>query len=134
MGGPRPPAPALAPTVPAAGSLLQTTFALLAVLAVLAACAWFLKRYGPRPQAGQSNLHIVGSLHLGTREKIVVVEVGDQWIVVGATPGRLNALASMPRQEGLAASAADAARAGQAGPPANFAAWLKQTIEQRHER
>jgi flagellar biogenesis protein FliO len=28
-----------------------------------------------------------------------VVEVGEQWIVVGASPGRMNALATMPRQE-----------------------------------
>jgi flagellar biogenesis protein FliO len=26
-----------------------------------------------------------------------VVEVGDQWIVVGASPGRVNALATMPQ-------------------------------------
>jgi flagellar protein FliO/FliZ len=48
---------------------------------------------------GNSNVKLVGSLSVGTRERILVVEVGEQWIVVGASPGRMNALATMPRQE-----------------------------------
>jgi flagellar protein FliO/FliZ len=49
---------------------------------------------------------MVGALSLGGRERIMVVEVGDQWIVVGASPGRVNALATMPKQEGAALTAA----------------------------
>ena len=33
------------------------------------------------------------ALSVGARERILVVEVGEQWIVVGASPGRMNALA-----------------------------------------
>lgn len=132
------PAPAvIAPApigAPAAGSLMQTIFALVVVLAALAALAWFLKRFGPRQPTGQSNLHIVGALNLGGRERIVVVEVGDQWIVVGASPGRINSLATMPRQEGLAASAADAQLTPHATPATNFSDWLKQTIDKRHAK
>ena len=130
---PAAPPPAAAPvTMPSGsptGSLLQTLFALIAVLAVLAALAWFLKRYGPRAGiGGGANLRIVGSLNLGGRERLLVVEVGDQWIVVGASPGRVNALATMPKQEGAAPTAALSAH----GPAANsFADWLKQTIEKR---
>jgi flagellar biosynthetic protein FliO len=65
------------------GSLLQTLFALIVVLAVLGALAWFLKRYGPKAGGGGANLRIVGSLNLGGRERLLVVEVGNQWIVVG---------------------------------------------------
>jgi flagellar biosynthetic protein FliO len=127
-----PPATATGPvTMPGAtptGSLLQTLFALVAVLAVLAALAWFLKRYGPKAGGGTADLRIVGSLNLGGRERLLVVEVGSQWIVVGASPGRVNALATMPKQEGMAPTAALAAH----GPAANsFADWLKQTIDKR---
>lgn len=123
--------PASVGAAPAATSLLQTIVALLVVLGTLIGLAWALKRFGPRPAAGMSNLHIVGALNLGGRERIVVVEVGDQWIVVGASPGRINALATMPRQEGIAASALDAANAPQVP---NFAQWLKQTIEKRNAK
>jgi flagellar biosynthetic protein FliO len=126
------PAPAPGPvTMPAGsttGSLLQTLFALIVVLAVLGALAWFLKRYGPKAGGGGANLRIVGSLNLGGRERLLVVEVGNQWIVVGASPGRVNALATMPKQEGIEGTAALAQHA----PSANsFADWLKQTIDKR---
>ncbi len=132
------PAPAAGPvTMPAStptANLLQTLFALVAVLAVLAGLAWFLKRYGPRAGGGTANLRIVGSLNLGGRERLLVVEVGDQWIVVGASPGRVNALATMPRQEGAGAHGGGAtlAQGAHAAPSANsFADWLNQTIDKR---
>jgi flagellar protein FliO/FliZ len=112
----------------AAGSLLQTTLALAFVLALLVGAAWFLKRYGPKSITGGTAVKLVGALNVGARERILVVEVGEQWIVVGASPGRMNALATMPRQEG--ASSAPAAQAGL--PSANFAEWFKQTIEKRN--
>jgi flagellar protein FliO/FliZ len=129
----RPQAPAAVPQAPAvpqaaasAGSLLQTIAGLTAVLGMLALFAWGMKRYGPRQPAGAAGLRIVGALNLGGRERIIVVEVGDQWIVVGASPGRVNALATMAKQEGPATLAPDAAAAG------NFADWLKQTMAKRN--
>jgi flagellar protein FliO/FliZ len=120
------PTPA-AGTTSAGGGLLQTTFALLFVLALMLGLAWFLKRFGPKNfGGGNSNVKLVGSLSVGTRERILVVEVGEQWIVVGASPGRMNALATMPRQE----SSEPAATASV--PTANFAEWLKQTLDKRN--
>ncbi|HWJ95442.1 MAG TPA: flagellar biosynthetic protein FliO, partial [Telluria sp.] len=114
------------PAAPSTGSLLQSLLALVFVLALLAALAWFVKRFNPRGIGSSANLRMVGSLSLGTRERIVVVEVGDQWIVVGASPGRINALASMPKQEG-----AEPQPAAAGTMPAGFADWLKQTIDKR---
>ena len=123
--------PVTMPATSSTGSLLQTLFALMLVLAVLGALAWFHKRYGPKAGGGNANLRIVGSLNLGGRERLLVVEVGNQWIVVGASPGRVNALATMPRQEGPEAGASGATLA-QHTPSANsFADWLKQTIDKR---
>ena len=119
---------------PAAGSLMQTIAALALVLAVLAGLAWFLKRFAPKMMGGgNANLRLVGALNLGARERIVVVEVGNQWIVVGASPGRINALATMPRQEGGEGSAtlASAAAPVSAG---SFSDWLKNTIDKRNAK
>jgi len=136
---PRPAAPgATVPpvTMPAGSStnsLLQTLFALILVLAVLGALAWFLKRYGPKVGGGNANLRVVGSLNLGGRERIVVVEVGNEWIVVGASPGRINALATMPRQDGQNGDngGTNAALAPHGPAAHSFADWLKQTIDKR---
>jgi flagellar protein FliO/FliZ len=120
------------PTPPAGasstgGGLLSTTLALLFVLALMLGLAWFLKRFGPKGLGGgNSNVKLIGSLSVGARERILVVEVGEQWIVVCASPGRMNALATMPRQE----SGEPAQQISL--PTANFAEWFKQTIEKRN--
>ena len=118
----------MAPTA-STGSLLQTIFALMFVLALLIGLAWAMKRYGPKALGGNSKMRVVSSLNLGGRERIVLIEVADQWIVVGASPGRINALATLPRQEGELPQLSNA----QHGPAAaNFSEWLKQTIEKRN--
>jgi flagellar protein FliO/FliZ len=115
---------------PSAGSLVQTIFALVLVLALLAALAWAAKRYGPRVAGNSANLRMIGALNIGGRERIMVIEVGDQWIVVGASPGRVNALATMPKGD----APASATLAGHAPSASNFADWLKQTIDKRNAK
>ncbi len=122
------PAPAAPAPSPAAGGMLQTILALLFVLALLGGLAWFMKRFGPKAPGGNTRLRLLSSMSLGGRERIMLIEVADQWIVVGASPGRVNALATMPRQDD------DGATPGQPNSPAaaNFSEWLKQTIEKRN--
>jgi flagellar biosynthetic protein FliO len=123
--------PVTMPASSATGSLLQTLFALIVVLGVLGALAWFLKRYGPKAMGGSANLRVVGSLNLGGRERLLVVEIGNQWVVVGASPGRVNALATMPKQESADMAGTGATLAPHAPPANSFADWLKQTIDKR---
>jgi flagellar protein FliO/FliZ len=112
-----------------AGNLFQVLFGLVVVLGLLAGAAWLMKRFGAvRPAAG-SVARIVGGVSVGTRERVVVIEVADQWIVVGVAPGQVNSLATMPRQE-LPSSSGVAPIGDQNLPP--FAAWLKKTIEKRN--
>jgi flagellar biosynthetic protein FliO len=133
------PAPVVPPvTMPASsatGSLLQTLFALILVLGVLGALAWLLKRYAPKAMGGSAHLRVVGSLNLGGRERLLVVEVGNQWIVVGASPGRVNALATMPKQqqeqERADTGGTGATLAPHTQPANSFGDWLKQTLDKR---
>lgn len=108
------------------GSVFTMLFGLVAVLALMAAIAWLLKRFGlAQSLAGNAVAKVVGGVSVGTRERVMVVEVGEQWIVVGVAPGRVNALATLPRQE-LAAS-----QEVKAGTPA-FATWLRHTMDKRN--
>ena len=108
-----------------AGSLLQVAFGLAVVLALMAAAAWVLKRMGMTGTAGNSVARVVGGVSVGSRERVIVLEVADQWIVVGVAPGRVNPLATMPRQE-VSSGPIDTADGK------NFSAWLRQTIEKRN--
>ena len=120
-----PATPAPATTAPSsAGGLLQVVFGLLVVLGLLAGALWLLKRMGGGRFAPGSVVKIIGGVSVGNRERVMVVEVADQWIVIGVAPGRVSTLATLPRQDHPAAQAA-------AGAP-NFSTWLKQTIEKRN--
>lgn len=111
--------------VDSVGNLLQVLVGLVVVLALMAGAAWTLKRLGVTKGVAGSVAKIVGGVSVGSRERILVVEVGEQWIVVGVAPGRVNALATMQRREtGVAPVAAPEAK--------NFSAWLKQVIDKRH--
>ncbi|MFL9923741.1 flagellar biosynthetic protein FliO [Herbaspirillum lusitanum] len=108
------------------GSVFTMMLGLIAVLAIMAAIAWLFKRAGlTQGLSGNSAAKIIGGVSVGTRERVMVIEVADQWIVVGVAPGRVNALATMPRQE----------HAAPANTPvgAGFSSWLKQTMDKRNQ-
>ena len=116
---------AAAPLPASPGSMLQVMTGLLLVLGLLAAIAWSMKKFGAGKHASAGAIRVVGGLPVGSRERILVVEVADQWIVVGVTPTSITALSTMPKQESAATYSAL--------PPAkNFSAWLQQTIDKRH--
>lgn len=110
------------------GSVLQVIFSLLLVLAAVFVVGWILKRIN-LPQQGAGNaLKVISGVAVGQRERIVLVEVNDTWLVVGVAPGQVNALHSMPK--GTLPSAAS----GATGTENKFQGWLKQVMEKRDVR
>ena len=78
--------------------LLQATLGLALVVGMILALAWVAKRLTPGAlRGGGTPLTIVASQAVGQRERVVVVEVADQWLVVGVAPGRVSALTTMPK-------------------------------------
>ncbi len=122
--------PAYTPPPPAAvssGSILQVLFSLLLVLAAVVLVAWILKRINLPQQGAGSLLKVVGGVAVGQRERIVLLEVNDTWLVVGVAPGQVSALHSMPKAA-LPALQTDLP----SGPDGKFQGWLKQMIEKRN--
>jgi flagellar protein FliO/FliZ len=74
---------------------LRATGALIVVLCLVFLLSWFFKKMMVNKVGNNSVARIVGGVSLGSRERLVVVEVGTQWIVVGVTPGRITALANL---------------------------------------
>lgn len=111
------------PAISAAGSLLQVFIGLIAVLLLIAATAWVAKRFGVTRSRASNVLHVISSASVGTRERVVVVEVGESWLVIGVAPGSVNALMTLPRGE-VPSPAAPSLNA-------SFAAGLQQLIEKR---
>ena len=64
---------------------------LLMVLVLIVICAFILKRFNLVQQGG-SQLKVVASLSLGSKERVIVVQVGDQQFVLGVTSQQINLL------------------------------------------
>jgi flagellar protein FliO/FliZ len=87
------------------GGLFQAVFGLLIVLAMIYGFFWFLRRYGPGQMTGQGVVKVVGGAMLSPRERLVIVEVRDTWLLLGVASGSVNVLHTLdkPSAEELAA-------------------------------
>lgn len=93
-----PPAPA-APVISGGASLAQAGLGLFAVIALILGLAWLARRVGlVRHGTGGATMKVVGSLTLGARQKVVMVEVGDTWLVLGVSAGEIRPLHTLPAQ------------------------------------
>lgn len=81
--------------VSSTGSMLKMVLGLAFVLAVMALVAWVLKRMMPGIGKQQSAVRIVGGVSVGSRERVVVLEVAGRWLVVGVAPGQVSAIANL---------------------------------------
>lgn len=104
--------------------MLQFGLGLAIVLGLIVAAGWFMKRYS-LGSTGAGLIKVVGGTAVGQRERVVIVEIGETWMVLGVAPGRVSALHTLPRGD------TGAPQPPPAGTPASFAAWLKQTTERR---
>jgi flagellar protein FliO/FliZ len=84
--------------------LLQVVLALLLVLGAIVALAWLLRRIGPGRATAGGMLKVVGGVMIGPKERLVVVEIGQTWLIVGVGTASVSLVHSMPRPEGADAA------------------------------
>lgn len=105
------------------GTYVQTFFGLLLIVVLIAGLAWYARKLSSGQAFGRNLMRVVGGVALGPRERIVLVEVGEQWLVIGLVPGQIRTLHTLPKGE----LPADQPPAGDG----SFAGWLKLMTEKR---
>lgn len=120
-----PPSPAVS-----SGSIVQILFSLMLVLAVIVLVGWLLKRMNLTQQNSGSHLKMLGGIAIGQRERIVLVEIDETWLVIGVGPGQIRTLHTLPRPEG-----SDGNNVVQQARPGDgkFAALLSSVIRNRQQ-
>lgn len=83
----------------AAASLLQAGFGLAVVVGLIFLFAFVARRFGLQPSGSSRILKVVSSTMIGQRERVVVVEIGSSWLVLGVAAGQVNALHTMPAEK-----------------------------------
>jgi flagellar protein FliO/FliZ len=81
-----------------ATSMLTVLLSLALILGGFVAVAWFARRYLPGMGA-QGAVKVVGTTAVGTRERVVVVEVGGTWLLLGVGGGNVRLLHTLPRPD-----------------------------------
>nr|WP_306218781.1 flagellar biosynthetic protein FliO [Pseudomonas sp. Pse1] len=76
-----------------AGQLTQLVLGLLLVLGLIFLLAWLLRRVQQAGPAGKGQvIELIGSRALGPRDRLVLVQVGNEQVLLGLTPGTITAL------------------------------------------
>lgn len=71
-------------------------------------------------------MKVIGGVALGPRERIVLLEIAEEWLVIGIVPGQIRTLHRLPKgnlfqEDALAASAEKP-----------FAQWLRNISDRRN--
>ena len=86
------------------GAVLSTLLAVIVALAIVLGLAWLaikgLRRWQDRFQPGGEEagkpIRFLRAMPLGQNERLVLVEVSDERMLVGVTPGGISLLKSWP--------------------------------------
>ncbi len=73
-------------------SVFGVVFSLLIVIAVIFMLAWIMRRMNGTAPKPNALMKVVGGLSMGTRERVVLVQVGEQQLLLGVAPGRIQTL------------------------------------------
>lgn len=130
-----------ATVAPSTGDTLgRMVWGTVIVLLAIAAVAWFLRRVLPGQGYSKAGvIRQVGGLQLSPRERVVVLEVGGRWLVVGLHGGQMTALGEVSpsaTESAVADSMQAAEPSAQAisaqaivDPQASFAVRLQQAMQ-----
>jgi len=101
------------------GFFMQSVTALFIVLASVIALAWVMRRFGRLQSSAKGALQMIDGMALSTRERIVLVQVGDTQILLGVAPGRVEAVHVLDKP---------VVTGGQEEVTGNFAARLREVL------
>jgi flagellar protein FliO/FliZ len=71
------------------GSLTQLTLSLFAIVALILAISWALKRLKLAGPLGSGEIAVLDELSVGPKERIVLIRVGESQVLVGIGAGGL---------------------------------------------
>jgi flagellar protein FliO/FliZ len=121
------PAAVAASTPSGAASLAQVTVSLLLVLAAVFAAAWVARRVRGLGKFGSQAITVIAEAGLGPKERAVLIQVGNQQLLLGVAPGRVSTLHVLTERVATTEPAMPALDS-QAPLPPEFKAILKRSL------
>jgi len=91
-------------------TLGKITLGLAFILILIFLLAWAMKKMQLTPNSNNRLINIISAISVGQRDRIALIQVGDEQFVVGLTPGKIEKLhtlktpVELPHQEEQAAN------------------------------
>jgi len=105
-------------------SYVQAGLALALIVGLLAGAAWLARKVTGGKGFGQGGMRVIGGVALGPRERIVLLEVGEEWLVIGIVPGQIRTLHRLAKGDLIS-------EGGTSSADRPFAQWLQNISERR---
>jgi flagellar protein FliO/FliZ len=86
------------------GSLAQLSLSLIAIVALILAMGWVLKRFKLASPGRSFDMAVLDELKMGPRERIVLIRIGEAQVLVGIGAGGIVPLTPLPAPITLKAS------------------------------
>ena len=102
-------------------SLVPSLLAFIAVIAMIPAALWLMKRAQVLRPGAAGPLSIVAGLSMGPRDRIAVIHAGGRYLVVGITAQQMTLLAQLEQWPGSPSSGAALAAVAGIAPDASSA-------------
>jgi len=76
--------------------VLNMTLGLAAVIVLILGIAWLVKRYGRGQSLGQGRIKVRAGMPLGQKDKLIIVDIDGEHLLLGVSPGRIVLLKELP--------------------------------------
>ena len=92
---------------PGTSQAVEAMAGLAAVLALIVALGWAVRRFGRLPTGAKGAVRVIGGVALGARERAVLVAVGETRLLLGVAPGQVRTLHVLPDEPATPGEFAD---------------------------
>lgn len=84
-------------TALSSGYMAKLLLSLGLVVGIIFALAWVVKRFNFVPQQGRGIIQIISTLSVGSRDRIALIQVGEEQLLIAVSPGRITKLHSLEK-------------------------------------
>ena len=107
------------------GNLVQMLLALVVVVILIIGLSFAVRKFNMFTAGSSSHIRVVGGLALSNKDRLLLVQVGDEQLLISASPGRVQKVHEMQTPVVI-----EAAGDGKAATGQNFSSLL-QAVTQR---
>ncbi len=79
------------------GYLIKLSIGLVIVLGLIFGLSWLLKKMQLTQHTNNGAIQIISAISVGHRDRLALVQIGEEQILVGLTPGRIKKLHSLKK-------------------------------------